>query len=259
MRKSRLAWIVVAGSLLLLQLQVLELQAAGRGTQVKAIRNDTYGWILTDAQGRSLYLYTKDSVSNTASASNCNGSCTRNWPPQLVEGELTAGAGVNAKLLGTIKRQDGSTQVAYNGWPLYRYARDANPGDIRGQKLGGAFFLVSPQGERVTEEVVKEVHVDEALLAALKSEGARLFATNCAVCHGDQGQGKVGPRLAGNSALGRTQFIVDRILDGFPEHGMPAWRDRLSDREIAAVATFVRNSWSNDFGAVTEEEVKSMR
>lgn len=232
--------------------------AAG-GNEVGATENATYGWILVDSEGMSLYLYTEDSVSESSSMSRCNDACARNWPPLVVDDEPVAGEGVHAALLGTTKREDGTTQVTYNGWPLYRSARDAKPGDIRGQRLGGAFFLVSPEGKPVTEEVARQIQVAPELFAALMGEGGQVFGRHCAVCHGPQGEGLVGPRLAANSAVGRTDFIVKRILDGFPEHGMPAWRDALSDREIAAVATFVRNSWSNSFGAVTEEEVNALR
>jgi mono/diheme cytochrome c family protein len=40
---------------------------------------------------------------------------------------------------------------------------------------------------------------------------------------------------------------------------MPAFGDRFSDREIAAVGTYVRNAWTNEFGAISEEEVSALR
>ena len=45
--------------------------------------------------------------------------CAVNWPPLIVEGKPTAGEGVNADLLGTVERTDGTMQATYNGWPLY--------------------------------------------------------------------------------------------------------------------------------------------
>jgi mono/diheme cytochrome c family protein len=53
--------------------------------------------------------------------------------------------------------------------------------------------------------------------------------------------------------------VVDRVLNGFIDHGMPAWRNVLSDDQISAVLTFVRNSWGNEFGAVLAEEVAAAR
>lgn len=218
--------------------------------------NEEYGIHLVNGQGYSLYMYIED----TENASNCTDQCAQNWPPLTVEGEPSLGEGVGSALVGTLERQDGTLQVTYNGRPLYRYARDANPGDIRGQKLGNAFFLVDAQGEGIMEKVVREApQINEDEFAALVSEGGRVFANNCAVCHGPEGQGKIGPNLAGNSVLADSNFVINRVLNGFPEHGMPPFRDQLSDRQIAAVATFVRNSWSNEFGAVTEEEVSELR
>ncbi|MBO8140626.1 MAG: c-type cytochrome [Firmicutes bacterium] len=226
---------------------------------LKVAESERFGPILTDGEGRSLYIYTNDTVGPSGSVSNCTGACTRNWPPLLADGELKAGEGVDAGLLGTIEREDGTTQVTYNGWPLYRFARDRNPGDVRGQRLGGAFFLISPEGTPVEEERQRVVEVDPATLSALMSNGEQIFSSRCAACHGNRGQGLVGPAFAGNSALARTDYVVPMILNGFVEHGMPPWRDVLSDWEIASVATFIRNSWSNEFGPVTEEEVSAMR
>ena len=101
------------------------------------------GPILTDPDGMTLYLLTDDQQG----ASQCSGGCASTWPP-LVD-EVGAGEGVDAALLGTVARPDGTTQVTYNGWPLYGYAGDAAPGDTNGQGIGGRWFVVSPEGEPV--------------------------------------------------------------------------------------------------------------
>jgi predicted lipoprotein with Yx(FWY)xxD motif len=77
--------------------------------------------VLTNAKGLTLYSFAPD----TASTSKCYGSCAAYWPP--VTGKPAAGSGVTGKL-GTIKRTDGSTQVTYNGHPLYTYVGDSGPG-----------------------------------------------------------------------------------------------------------------------------------
>ena len=64
-------------------------------------------------------------------------------------GEAMAGDGVDAALIGTITRDDGTTQVTYNGWPLYYFAEDTAPGDANGQGVGGKWFLVSPTGDAI--------------------------------------------------------------------------------------------------------------
>jgi predicted lipoprotein with Yx(FWY)xxD motif len=65
--------------------------------------------------------------------------------------EAMAGEGVDATLLGTITRDDGSTQVTYNGWPLYYFHEDVAAGDTNGQGVEGVWFLVSPEGEAVEQ------------------------------------------------------------------------------------------------------------
>lgn len=211
---------------------------------------------LANDEGFSLYLYVKDEGEEESA---CTGGCTRNWPPLTVEGDPIAGEGVDSELLGTISREDGETQITYNGWPLYTYARDAQAGDTKGQALGGAFFLVSPEGERITEALAQEApEVDDEVFAEMMDQGKRLFSSNCAVCHGAEGQGAIGPRLAKNRNVGNTGFFVERILLGFPAHGMPPF-GHLSDEQVAALATFVRNSWGNEFGAVIPEEVSEER
>ncbi len=65
-----------------------------------------------------------------------------------------AGEGVDETLLGTITRDDGTTQVTYNGWPLYHFSGDTASGDTNGQGLeefGGLWFLVSPAGEAIEQ------------------------------------------------------------------------------------------------------------
>lgn len=252
---KRLAVVTTA----VLSLLLMATLAGAQSQVVELSYNQRYGTILTDGDGYSLYLYTVDEVGEGDSISNCSGICTRNWPPLLVEGELVAGEGVDAALLGTIEREDGTMQATYNGWPLYRSNRDSEPGQILGQRLGNVFFLVSPAGEPVTTEVAQVIDISADAFNALMSLGQDIYVRSCAACHGQQGEGLVGPGFAGNNALSRNDLVIPMILDGFPDHGMPAWRNRLNDEEIAAVATFIRNSWGNDFGPVLEEQVAAER
>lgn len=109
----------------------------------------TFGQALVDGEGRSLYLFTNDT--QNSGASSCSGDCLVEWPPLLTDGDPVAGTGVDASLLGTITRDDGTTQVTYNGWPLYYFHEDAAPGDTNGQGLGGVWFLVTPTGEMIEQ------------------------------------------------------------------------------------------------------------
>ena len=100
------------------------------------------GKILVDGSGHVAYLFTKD----TATASTCTGSCVTAWPPLV--GTPTAGAGVDATKIGSIKRSDGSQQVTYGGHPLYEHAKDA-VGAPAGEGANGNWFAVSPAGDKV--------------------------------------------------------------------------------------------------------------
>ena len=109
----------------------------------------TFGQALVDGEGRSLYLFTNDTQNSGTSA--CTGDCLVEWPPLLTDGEPVGGEGVDAAMLGTITLPDGTTQVTYNGWPLYYFADDTTAGDALGQGLGGVWFLVSPTGEMIEQ------------------------------------------------------------------------------------------------------------
>ena len=91
------------------------------------------GTILVDgATGLTLYLFTEDEKGSGESA--CNEGCIAAWPALTVEeGETpTGGPGVDAAKLGTIERDDGDIQVTYDGLPLYFFAQDTEPGDLKG-------------------------------------------------------------------------------------------------------------------------------
>jgi predicted lipoprotein with Yx(FWY)xxD motif len=106
------------------------------------------GAILTDATGRTLYLFEKDAGTKPT----CYGACAQGWPPLLTTGTPAAGAGASASLLGTITRTDGTVQVTYAGHPLYYFVRDTTPGTIKGEGLqafGAGWDLVSPAGKKV--------------------------------------------------------------------------------------------------------------
>ena len=113
-----------------------------------AVGRTSLGEILVDAEGRTLYLFTRD----TGGASQCRGQCAQTWPPLTVSGEPTAGTGLDSAKIGTITREDGSRQVTYGGHPLYHYGADQGPGDTRGHGVGGVWFVASSSGEAVTAE-----------------------------------------------------------------------------------------------------------
>jgi predicted lipoprotein with Yx(FWY)xxD motif len=120
------------------------------GVTVATSTSDELGTYLVDGEGMSLYLFEADTPGEETSA--CDTECTQVWPPLIVEGQPQAGEGVDASLLGTFEREDGTTQVTYNGWPLYHYAPDQQPGDTMGQGLesfGAEWYVLTPAGEKL--------------------------------------------------------------------------------------------------------------
>ncbi|MGZ4200758.1 MAG: COG4315 family predicted lipoprotein [Thermoleophilaceae bacterium] len=109
----------------------------------------TLGKILTAGNGRTLYLFMRD----TGPSSTCSGECAANWPPLTTTATPTAGAGVSAAEIKTTRRSDGKMQVVFNGHPLYYYAGDNTGGDLNGEGLnafGGAWYALSPAGKQLT-------------------------------------------------------------------------------------------------------------
>ena len=119
--------------------------AAGSGTATLALAQSDLGTILADGQGRTLYLFEADE----GTASTCDGACASAWPPLTTTDQPVAGAGVSASKLGTTKRGDGTTEVTYNGHPLYTFAGDSAPGQTTGQgsdAFGADWYVLSAAG-----------------------------------------------------------------------------------------------------------------
>jgi predicted lipoprotein with Yx(FWY)xxD motif len=131
------------------------------GTAVNLGQNDALGSFLVDDKGMTLYLFTKDTPNTTV----CYDKCATAWPPLLTTGAPVAGEGIDASMLGTTTRKDGTTQVTYNTWPLYYYEKDKVPGDVVGQEVGGVWFVVSGAGEKV-EAAATEVATEPAAAAS---------------------------------------------------------------------------------------------
>ena len=105
-----------------------------------------FGRVLFDANGQVVYVFEPDSRNRSRCTS---ADCVKAWPPVLTRKPPSAGAGIDAGLLGTIRRGDGKLQVTYDGRPLYFYEHEA-PGEIRCHNVdlhGGLWWVVTPSGE----------------------------------------------------------------------------------------------------------------
>ena len=122
--------------------------ATASGATVGTAKDPQLGTILVDAKGRTLYLFEKDQ----GAKSSCYGGCASVWPPLTTGGRPQAGPGASAALLGTTSRTDGTTQLTYNGHPLYYYISDTQPGQTSGEGLnqfGAGWDVLSAAGNKI--------------------------------------------------------------------------------------------------------------
>jgi len=119
--------------------------AAAAASTTLTLIDSSHGKILADAQGHTLYIFTKDSPGTSA----CADQCAKAWPPAMVTGTPTAATGITASALTAITRADGTTQVAINGQPLYYFSGDSAVGDTNGEGTNGVWFVAGASGSPV--------------------------------------------------------------------------------------------------------------
>jgi len=123
-------------------------QAAGTTTVSLASIAGIPGQALVGSSGRTLYLFQADKNGTSA----CSGACAAAWPPDIVTGTPQAGSGVSQALLGTITRPDGTTQLTYDGHPLYYFTADTAAGTAHGQGVkafGAEWYVVNASGSKI--------------------------------------------------------------------------------------------------------------
>ena len=113
---------------------------------VSAAEVGNLGTILVTGEGMTLYDFHKDK----GGRSSCYGPCAGAWPPLLTDGNPQAQGAAERSMLGTTRRKDGTVQVTYNGWPLYTYAGDREPGEANGNDIdqfGAEWYALQPNGQ----------------------------------------------------------------------------------------------------------------
>jgi predicted lipoprotein with Yx(FWY)xxD motif len=121
--------------------------AASNNPSIVIGGNPTLGDFLVDARYRTLYVFRRD----YPGASHCYDECAANWPPFIIQkdiipqGSSTIEPGLTG-LVGVITRPDGTRQVTYNGWPLYYFAGDLNPGDANGDGVNNNWHVIRLNG-----------------------------------------------------------------------------------------------------------------
>lgn len=121
-------------------------EVSGAGGTAVDLGSTSLGDVLVDSDGRTLYMFDSDTQ---GADSTCYDQCASAWPPLLTDGDPVAGDGVDAGMLGTAQRTDGTTQVTYDGWPLYYWAQDSAAGDVNGQGVNGVWWVLGADGQPV--------------------------------------------------------------------------------------------------------------
>jgi predicted lipoprotein with Yx(FWY)xxD motif len=111
------------------------MMAASNATLMKV--KTRIGPVLANSKGFTLYWYSKD----TSMTSACTGGCATAWPPLIGTPKAAMGVRLTGKL-AAITRAGGLTQATYKGHPLYTYAGDTAPGQVKGNGLGGVWHAL---------------------------------------------------------------------------------------------------------------------
>lgn len=135
-------------------------QPVAQGPAMLGVATGAAGEYVADGQGRAVYMLEGDT-----GGSKCTAACLEEWPPlragQGVADGTTAAAGaalpagLRSELVGSFQRADGSSQVAYNGHPLYHHAKDTGPGTTRGHDVKdqwGEWYLIAPSGDIIDDD-----------------------------------------------------------------------------------------------------------
>jgi predicted lipoprotein with Yx(FWY)xxD motif len=119
--------------------------AMEKGGTTITLRDSQFGPMLFDSNRQAIYVFEQDGRNKTV----CYGECAAEWPPVFTDAPPQAAKGVDASLLGTIKRRDGRKQVTYGGKPLYFYAHE-DPGVVLCHNVnlnGGLWWAVGADGK----------------------------------------------------------------------------------------------------------------
>jgi predicted lipoprotein with Yx(FWY)xxD motif len=111
------------------------------------VSGSSFGNVLVDAQGRTLYFYANDVQGS--GTSTCTELCITTWPA-FSAGAIQVSTPLNPADFATIIRPDGSAQTTYKGWPLYYSTYDLKPGDINGSGIDQVWNVANIPGTVVT-------------------------------------------------------------------------------------------------------------
>jgi predicted lipoprotein with Yx(FWY)xxD motif len=115
---------------------------------VLTLAESALGTITVDGTAMTVYRFDNDTKDSGTSA--CTDDCAVKWPAVISDSATPVAEGIT----GTVAANplpDGTFQVTVNGWPLYRFAKDAAAGDINGQGVGDVWHVVAADGSTITD------------------------------------------------------------------------------------------------------------
>ncbi|MEL7939025.1 cytochrome c [Pseudomonas delhiensis] len=202
-----------------------------------------------------------------------SGAAVDGWYAPSLRGEPASGLGAmsQADLVALLKtgRSEGGAIFGGMGEVVEHSTQYMDDGDLRA--VASYLKSLAPtrqeQPLRYDEQVARELYSGNA-----GRPGAQLYVDNCATCHRTHGQGyaQTFPALALNPVVNdrNPDSLIHLVLAGGSMPGtreaptqfaMPAFAERLSDREVAQILSFLRSSWGNQAPAVEERQVARMR
>lgn len=105
---------------------------------IVAVADNDLGQLLVDADGRTMYGFTKDADGTPT----CVDGCANAWPPVIVDETLDLSTLPESASLSIVDRPEGSKQLKAGKWPLYYFSGDTAAGETNGQGSGGIWFVV---------------------------------------------------------------------------------------------------------------------
>jgi predicted lipoprotein with Yx(FWY)xxD motif len=122
--------------------------AASGATKLATADVSGLGKVVVDGNGRTVYVFDKD----TSGKSNCEGDCLAKWPVVPAGAGTPQLDGIDASLVGTVTRSDGSKQLSIGGLPIYLFAQDSKAGEAKGQAVGGVWWVIGADGKKITTQ-----------------------------------------------------------------------------------------------------------
>ena len=214
----------------------LFIPAAPKATVVVRAENAAVGRHFTDGRGVAFYIFEEDRQQGDQHGSNksdCVGDCLVLFPPVAGDPAPIAGTGVDAGLIGSLRRPDGKVQATYNGWPLYYFGEDLVAGDIHGHQFnefGGDWYLVAPTGREFGGRLAFGVDYQKSEECGCQETVARNV--------GGAFRETPAPTTTSGGIVGAmraTTFLAVRFVDDFPPTDKTAGATMVA-RRLAARA-----------------------